>query len=210
MRAHEENRSSADRTPAPVRSATPVPPLLTLQRAAGNAAVTRAIEEARHEHGPDCGHTASAVQREAVQRDAVPNEADGPAVQRRSSVYDAISSPGSPLAGHIRSKAEQAYGMSFAHVRVHSGPVAQRSALEYGARAYTTGSDIVVGEQGVDDETLFHEIDHVHQQSTGPVAGADDGSGARVSDPGDPFERRAGDNGRRMAQGQAPDLGDIA
>lgn len=197
MRAHEENRSSADRTPSPVRSAAPLPPLLALQRAAGNAAVTRAIQEARHEHGPDCGHTAE------VQRDA----SREPAVQRRSSVFEATSSPGSPLEPRIQAKAEQAYGMSFAHVRVHSGPVAQRSALEYGARAYTSGSDIVVGAQGIDDETLFHEIDHVHQQSSGPVSGTDDGSGARVSDPGDPFERRAAANGRRMAQGAAPDLG---
>ncbi|MEU1269186.1 DUF4157 domain-containing protein [Streptomyces sp. NPDC005799] len=197
MRAHEENRSSADRTPAPARSAAPLPPLLALQRAAGNAAVTRAIQEARHEHGPDCGHTAE------VQRDA----SGEPAVQRRSSVFEATSSPGSPLEPRIQAKAEQAYGMSFAHVRVHSGTVAQRSALEYGARAYTSGSDIVVGAQGIDDETLFHEIDHVHQQSSGPVAGTDDGSGARVSDPGDPFERRAAANGRRMAQGAAPDLG---
>lgn len=198
MRAHEENHSSADRKAAPARSAAPVPPLLALQRAAGNAAVTRAVQEARHEHGPDCGHQAAQSGQET---------AGQPAVQRRASVYDAISSPGSPLAPHIQSKAEQAYGMSFSHVRVHSGPVAQRSALEYGARAYTTGSDIVVGDQGLDDETLFHEIDHVHQQSSGPVSGADDGSGARVSDPGDSFELRAAANGRRMAQGQAPDLG---
>ncbi|MET9383056.1 DUF4157 domain-containing protein [Streptomyces sp. NPDC002928] len=200
MRAHEENHASADRKPAPARSVAPVPPLLALQRAAGNAAVTRAIEAARHEHGPDCGHEAPEVQREA---------AGQPSVQRRSSVFDAVGSPASPLQPHIRAKAEQAYGMSFSHVRVHTGPVAQRSALEYGARAYTSGSDIVVGAQGVDDETLFHEIDHVHQQSTGPVAGADDGSGARVSDPGDAFELRAAANGRRMAQGEAPDLGGV-
>jgi hypothetical protein len=197
MRAHEENRSSADRRPAPVRSAAPPPPLLALQRAAGNAAVTRAVQEARHEHGPDCGHTAD------VQRDASAE----PAVQRRSSVFDAISSPGKPLDARIQAKAEQAYGMSFAHVRVHDGPVAQRSAMEYGAHAYTTGSDIVIGPQGVNDETLYHEIDHVRQQSMGPVAGTDDGSGARVSDPDDSFERRAAENGRRLAQGAAPDLG---
>ncbi|MGW7048598.1 eCIS core domain-containing protein [Streptomyces avermitilis] len=199
MRAHEENRSSADRKPAsvPPRPAAPLPPLLALQRAAGNAAVTRAIEEARHEHGPDCGHGAAAVQRRAEAQ---------PSVQRRSSVFDAVSSPHSPLEPRIQQKAEQAYGMSFAHVRVHSGPVAQRSAQELDARAYTTGSDIVVGPQGVDDETMFHEIDHVHQQSTGPVAGTDNGAGAKVSHRDDPFERRSAANGRKLAQGGAPDL----
>jgi hypothetical protein len=202
MRAHEENRPSAHLKPTsvPSRPVGPVPPLLALQRAAGNAAVTRAIEGSRHEHGPDCGHEAPAVQR---------GSGTPPFVQRRSSVFDAVNSPGSPLRPDILQRAEQAYGMSFAHVRVHSGPVAQRSAQEFDARAYTTGSDIVVGRQGVDDETLYHEIDHVHQQSVGPVAGTDNGTGAKVSHPDDRFERRSAANGRRLAQGGAPDLSSL-
>ena len=158
MRAHEENRPSGDRKPGPAvpRPAAALPPLLALQRAAGNAAVSRAIEADRHEHGAGCGHD-DAVQRAEAQ----------PAVQRRSSVFDAVNSPASRLEPRIQQKAEQAYGMSFDHVRVHSGPVAQRSAQELDARAYTTGSSIVVGPQGVDDETMFHEIDHVRQQSMG-------------------------------------------
>ncbi|MEU9340400.1 DUF4157 domain-containing protein [Streptomyces sp. NPDC048278] len=200
MRADEHRHSSSTAGPAkagPVPAPAPAaqPPLLALQRTAGNAAVTRAIQLARHEHGPDCGH-------ETVQRRA---EAE-PSVQRRSSLFDALSSPGVPLAPRLQQKAEQAYGTSFAHVRVHDGPVAQRSAEEFGARAYTAGADIVVGAQGADDETMFHEIDHVRQQSLGQVAGTDNGTGTRVSSPGDPFERAASDNGRRMAQGMAPDL----
>ena len=200
MRAHEENRPSGDRKPGPAvpRPAAALPPLLALQRAAGNAAVSRAIEADRHEHGAGCGHD-DAVQRAEAQ----------PAVQRRSSVFDAVSSPASRLEPRIQQKAEQAYGMSFDHVRVHSGPVAQRSAQELDARAYTTGSSIVVGPQGVDDETMFHEIDHVRQQSMGPVAGSDNGSGAKVSSPDDAFERRSAENGRRVAQGAAPDLGSV-
>ncbi|WP_369223838.1 DUF4157 domain-containing protein [Streptomyces sp. R39] len=200
MRADEQQHASSTGRPAktvPVAVPAPAatPPLLALQRAAGNAAVTRAIQLARHEHGPDCGH--ETVQRRAEQQ---------PSVQRRSSVFDAITSPAVPLAPHLQQKAEQAYGMSFAHVRVHNGPVAQRSVEEFGARAYTSGADIVVGARGTDDETMFHEIDHVHQQSLGPVAGSDDGSGAKVSSPDDAFERASADNGRRMAQGVAPDL----
>lgn len=39
--------------------------VLSLQRLAGNAAVSRAIDEARHQHGPGCGHADTSVQRSA-------------------------------------------------------------------------------------------------------------------------------------------------
>ncbi|MFE2065988.1 DUF4157 domain-containing protein [Streptomyces sp. NPDC059467] len=163
--------------------------LLALQRAAGNAAVTRAIEADRHRHGPHCGH------------------GEQPTVQRRSSVFDAVATPGDRLEAGVRRKAEQAYGMNFGHVRVHSGTVAQRSAREYGAHAYTVGHDIVLSRRSVDDETMFHELDHVRQQSAGAVAGTPDGTGVAVSHRDDPFEQASAANGRRVAQGQAPDLG---
>ncbi|MFE5243410.1 MULTISPECIES: eCIS core domain-containing protein [unclassified Streptomyces] len=164
-----------------------------LQRSAGNAVVARAVEEERHEHGAGCGHET-----------AEPPAAD--ASVQQSSVVDAVRSPGRPLDSRVMERAEQGYGMSFRHVRVHSDPVAQRSAAALGARAYTTGHDIVVGPQGADDETMFHELDHVRQQSLGPVAGTDNGSGVAVSHQDDPFERHASANGRRMAQGSMPDL----
>jgi hypothetical protein len=150
------------------------------------------IDDERHAHGPGCGHPGTAV--------------DAPSVQRRSSVSDAVRSPGRPLEPPLREQAEEAFGMRLDDVRVHNGPVAQRSARDLGARAYTTGHHIVVGSQGVDDETMFHELDHVRQQSLGSVAGTDNGAGTKVSHPDDPFERQAAANGRKMAQGAAPDL----
>jgi len=184
-------RESGPRAEVPVTFAQRV---RALQRTAGNAAVARAVEEERHEHGAGCGH----------------ESADQPAVAaasaQPSSVIDAVRSPGRPLDSRILAKAEQGYGMSFRHVRVHSDPVAQRSATAFGARAYTTGHDIVLGPQGADDETMFHELDHVRQQSMGPVAGTDNGSGVAVSSQDDPFELSASANGRRMAQGGMPDL----
>ncbi|WDN56984.1 hypothetical protein [Streptomyces clavuligerus] len=39
--------------------------VLALQRLAGNAAVSRALAEARHQHGPGCGHANPPVQRDA-------------------------------------------------------------------------------------------------------------------------------------------------
>ncbi|MEU6478147.1 DUF4157 domain-containing protein [Streptomyces sp. NPDC047017] len=225
MRAHENQ--DAQQTGAQVkRGSVPAPNaaagrLLNLQRLAGNAAVSRAVEEERHAHGPGCGHpeTAPAGGQAAVQRRVSLGEAHGPgcehpetpaggqaAVQRRVSLGEALASPGTPLEPRIRNKAKQAYGMSFDHVLMHSGPVAQRSAAELGALAYTTGSDIVSQEPNLDDETLFHEVDHVYQQAMGPVAGTSNGAGANVSSENDAFERSSAANGRRLSQGQAPDL----
>ncbi|MEU3491530.1 eCIS core domain-containing protein [Streptomyces massasporeus] len=200
MRAQAQNRSNADRagerpTPRPVTATAP-PPLIALQRAAGNAAVARAIQRARDEHHP-----------EGERSEARGHDGDGAVpVQRRPSVLDAVGSPGRPLEGRILQRAEQAYGMKFGHVRVHSGPVAQRSAEELGALAYTTGSHIVLGGNSVSDEVMYEEVDHVRQQALGPVPGTDNGRGERVSHPDDPFERSAGSNGRRMARGADPDL----
>ncbi len=207
MRAQAQNRSNAaDRTggrPTPRPLAAAPPPLFALQRAAGNAAVTRAIQRARDDHHPERDeHHPEEVRSGAGGRDgdgAVP-------VQRRPSVHEAVGSPGRPLEARILQRAEQAYGMEFGHVRVHSEPVAQRSAEALGALAYTTGSHIVLGGNHVSDEVMYEEVDHVRQQALGPVPGTDNGRGERVSHPNDPFEKSAGSNGRKMARGADPDL----
>ncbi|MEW2302980.1 DUF4157 domain-containing protein [Streptomyces sp. NPDC006655] len=162
--------------------------LAHLQATAGNAAVARAVQRDRHQHNAGCGH---AEEETAVQRDAV---------------ADAVRSSWSPLEPRIQKRAEAGLGIDLGGVRVHTGDVAQRSAQRYGARAYTTGLDIVVGPQGVDDETMYHELTHVWQQSAGPVAGTDAGDGTKVSHPNDPFERQAAASGRELARGGAPDL----
>ncbi|WP_314223468.1 eCIS core domain-containing protein [Streptomyces zaehneri] len=194
-------RSKAGRGSA--RSSLPGPAagLLALQRSAGNAAVTRAIEEQRHEHGPGCGHADRSVQR-AVDIDEVQQAA----VQRRVSLAEVTGSGGSSLDPRIQAKAEQAYGMPLGHVRVHNDATAQRASADFQAHAMTVGHHIVLGSSRVDDETMFHELDHVRQQSQGPVAGSDNGSGVKVSDPGDAFERQSAANGRLVAQGSTPDL----
>jgi hypothetical protein len=86
---------------------------------------------------------------------------------------------------------EARLGADFSAVRLHTGPAAQRSAAELGARAYTAGGDIVLGSGPIDQHTLAHELVHVIQQRGGPVAGTERGDGLRVSDPADPFERAA-------------------
>lgn len=171
--------------------------VVALQGGVGNAVVSRSIEADRHEHGPGCGHGGPVAQRRIDPQAGV---------ERRVSAADAVSTPGRPLESRFREKAERAYNMSFAHARVHDDAVAQRAAMDFGARAMTVGSHIIVGPQGMDDETAFHEIDHLYQQAMGSVPGTDNGAGEKVSSPDDPFERQAAANGRRMAQGGAPDL----
>ncbi|MGW4288084.1 eCIS core domain-containing protein [Streptomyces sp. NPDC004673] len=195
MQAHANDRATtrtdaaAARTPA-VRASRPPRGLLALQRTAGNAVVAQMMrrsghaEEEEHQHGADCGH-------------------DRPTVQR-SAVHDVLRSGGQPLDASSRADMEGRFGADFSDVRVHTGAAAEKSAAEVGAIAYTSGSHIVAGAGGIDRHTLAHELTHVIQQRSGPVAGTDRGDGLRVSDPADRFEREAETNARRVLSGPAP------
>lgn len=166
--------------------------LLTLQRLAGNAAVARAVAEERHEHDGSCGHSTDVHRSPDSRRDV-----------QRSAVHEVLRSAGRPLDTSLRAEMEGRYGgEDFSGVRVHTDAVAQRSAAEIGAKAYTSGSHVVW--DGQDKHTLAHELQHVVQQSRGAVPGTDDGSGLRVSDPGDWAERQAEDTARKVMSGPAP------
>ncbi|MFI0895167.1 DUF4157 domain-containing protein [Streptomyces sp. NPDC020983] len=141
-----------------------------LQRAIGNAAVVRLL-----------GRQGQA----------------GPSVQR-SAVHQVLRSPGRPLAEDVRAEMEARMGADFSGVRIHEGAAAARSAAEISARAYTSGEHIVLGRDGGDKHTLAHELTHVIQQRSGPVAGTDHGDGLAVSDPSDRFERAAEANAGRV------------
>ncbi|MER5371670.1 DUF4157 domain-containing protein [Streptomyces sp. NPDC002553] len=191
MRAQDKGSSPKERTPGSrpaVRAARPPGPaatVLDLQRLAGNAAVSRAVDAERHQHSAGCGHEQQ------------------PAVQRSSLVHQVLNSPGraldTPLAGEMSARFG---GVDFSSVRVHTDAVAQRSAAEIGASAYTSREHVVWN--GRDKHTLAHELTHVVQQRQGPVSGADNGAGLRVSDPGDSYERAAEANAHRVMSGPAP------
>ncbi|MGN5376877.1 eCIS core domain-containing protein [Streptomyces lasalocidi] len=123
---------------------------------------------------------------------------------QRSTVDDVLRTPGSPLDDATRTEMEARLGADFSDVRIHTGEAARASAAEVGARAYTSGSHVVIGEGGADRHTLAHELTHVIQQRRGPVAGTDNGSGLRVSDPSDRFEREAEANATRVLSGPVP------
>ncbi|WP_420719678.1 DUF4157 domain-containing protein [Streptomyces sp. NRRL WC-3618] len=114
-----------------------------------------------------------------------------------------LGSPGRPLDESLRREMEPRLGADFSTVRIHSDPAAERSATAVDADAYTSGEHIVAGPGALDRRTIAHELTHVLQQRSGPVAGTDHGGGLRVSDPSDRFEREADTNARRVMAGPA-------
>jgi Domain of unknown function (DUF4157) len=105
--------------------------------------------------------------------------------------------PGQPLGDAVRQEMEDRLGADFSQVRVHTGSAARASAAGFGARAYTVGDHVVIGDGGAGKRVLAHELTHVIQQRQGPVAGTEHSAGVRVSDPSDPFERAAESNAVR-------------
>lgn len=192
-------------------------------RTAGNARTGTTAQEPRTTAGPARGAVSPA--NAAAWQARIGNAAVARAVQReresdgnqepapgRSLVHDVLRRPGRPLGEPLRAEMEQRLGADFSDVRVHTGATAQRSAAEIGARAYTSGRDVVIGAGGGDKHTLAHELTHVVQQRGGPVPGTDNGAGLSLSDPSDAFERAAEANATRVmaarprpAPGRAPD-----
>ena len=201
MRARKNTGAEGDGSP--VRAAPPAVALsgpsrldtaamtpaavLSLQRTAGNAAAARAVQRSRHEHGAGCGH----------------QDDESPAVQR-SAVQSVLKSSGAPMAEPLRQEMEARLDADFSDVRLHTGAGARHSAGEIGARAYTSGSHVVIGDGGADKHTLAHELTHVIQQRQGPVAGTDTGNGLSVSSPDDRFERAAERNAQRVMSASLP------
>ncbi|WP_433719288.1 DUF4157 domain-containing protein [Actinoplanes sp. CA-051413] len=121
------------------------------------------------------------------------------------------SGGGSPLDADTRADMEGRLGADFGDVRVHTDQAAHDSARSMNAQAYTVGSSVVFQRDRYDPASadgrlmLAHELTHVVQQRSGPVDGTDTGTGVRVSDPSDRFERAAVANAERaLAQPAAP------
>lgn len=144
--------------------------LLELQRSVGNAAATELLAQQRHEHGDQCGH---------------------PPTVQRSTVPDVLTTPGVPFAGPLAERVSAHYGgVDLSHIRVHADPVAQRSAAELGARAYTSGHHVVLTDNATEKD-VRHEVAHTFQQAAGTVSGKDNGDGLKISEPDSPEEKAA-------------------
>jgi hypothetical protein len=88
---------------------------------------------------------------------------------------------------------ESRFGHDFSRVRVHTGPLAEQSAVAIDAHAYTFGHDVVFGAGAYSPQTdagrrlLAHELTHVVQQQNGEGLQAS----STISAPGDASELEA-------------------
>jgi hypothetical protein len=147
-----------------------------LQKTAGNATVTAALEE-----------------------------------QETSPVKEVVGSGGgSPLDRDTRGFMESRLGADFSNVRIHTDSKASESAKSVQAHAYTVGNDVVFQSGKYQPESdpgrrmLAHELTHVVQQRSGPVAGTAAPGGIKISHPSDSFEQAAESNADRVMSSASP------
>jgi hypothetical protein len=88
-----------------------------------------------------------------------------------ASVDHVLANSGNPLEPALRQDMEQRFGHDFSRVRIHSGTVAEQSAQDVHANAYTVGHHIVFGAGRFAPGThegqrlIAHELTHVLQQT---------------------------------------------
>jgi Domain of unknown function (DUF4157) len=125
-------------------------------------------------------------------REAGPVAAKAAAPARTGTVARAVvpsGSAGRPLDRAARALLEPRFGHDFGQVRVHTDAAADLAARELGARAFTSGRDIVFARDQYAPHTpagrrlLAHELTHVVQQRSAPRPSPD---WLPVSRPADP------------------------
>jgi hypothetical protein len=102
--------------------------------------------------------------------------AQGAPMEAPADVHAALAGSGVAMDAGLRAFFEPRFGQDFGHVRLHTDTVAAQSAQSaqsVGARAYTVGSDIVLGQGQYDAASdagrclLAHELAHVTQNDAG-------------------------------------------
>src|SRR5947209_18017812 len=148
--------------------------VMHLQKTAGNASVSAALEE-----------------------------------QEASPVKDVVGAGGgTPLDGETRGFMESRLGADFSDVRVHTDARASESAQSVQAQAYTVGTDVVFqsGKYAPESDSgkrmLAHDLTHLVQQRSGPVAGTPAEGGIKISHPSDSFEQAAESSADRVMSAQ--------
>lgn len=156
--------------------------VLSLQRQAGNAAVST-----------------------LVQRSLATDEE----LEDDSPVLDVVGQGGGePLPAELLDEMEGRMGEDFSDVRLHTGEEAEHSAASVAAKAYTSGNEIVMGpgsaplETDEGKRTIAHELTHVVQQRNGAVDATPAGGGIALSDPSDRFEQAAEANAEQVMSGE--------
>ncbi len=146
--------------------------ILTLQRTAGNQAVTQLLQKAQHNSSPSA-----------------------PVSKVPTVVNDVLCSPGQPLNAATRARMEPRFGHDFSQVRIHTDQRAAESARCVNAQACTVGRDVVFGAGQYAPETsegqrlMAHELTHVVQQRNGLMSQGL--AKTTLGVPGDIFEHEA-------------------
>jgi len=111
---------------------------------------------------------------------------------------EVVGSPGQSLDAETRSFMESRLGYDFGQVRLHIDSKAAESAAAINAKAYTIGDNIAFGAGQYSPGTvegrrlLAHELTHILQQASGPVAGSSRlDESISISEPADPSEKEA-------------------
>ena len=141
----------------------------TVRGRAPVASLQRKCSCGQHTSGePECSECKR--RKGSIQRSALaPTSATPPPI-----VSEVLNSPGRPLASSAQSFMESRFGHDLSSVRVHTDARAAESAASIGARAYTSGNDIVFSSGLYSPSTtwgrwlLAHELTHVIQQSGRP------------------------------------------
>jgi Domain of unknown function (DUF4157) len=99
-----------------------------------------------------------------------------------------VRRPGQPLTGGVRTDMQARLGANPSDVRIHTDATAHRAAQAVNAQAFTAGSHIAYQRSQYNPisaagrHTLAHELTHVLQQRSGPVAGTAVGGGISGGD----------------------------
>ncbi len=121
-----------------------------------------------------------------------------------------LAQAGRPLPSTVRGDMESHLGHDFGDVRIHTDGGAAVAAQSIEARAFTSGRHIgfAAGQYApataAGREMLAHELTHVVQQRSGPVAATPVGGGIALSDPSDRFERAAEAVAARAMRSRVP------
>jgi hypothetical protein len=114
-------------------------------------------------------HSATSVAPPSIQRFS--SDRTGHMDVAPASVDQIVASPGRQLEPALRQDMELRLGHDFSGVRVHSDAIAERSAKDMNANAYTVGHNVVFGAGRFTPGThegrrlIAHELTHVVQQS---------------------------------------------
>jgi hypothetical protein len=138
---------------------------------------------------PDAGGAASETTRDpaaAVRAKSV-EAGDSGSVEAPEVVSDAVRGSAERLDPALRTRFERRFAYDFGQVRVHRDGVAAQAAAAVGARAFTTGRDVVFGAGQYAPATpegrrlIAHELTHVAQQGAAGVIRRDPIPSARLT-----------------------------